>query len=147
MSEIFEQLELNHTFFIQFAIFAVVFFILSKVYFAPFLKLFEARANRTTKDREAAEKLMAEAQTKLEDYRRRLAEERTTAKNEYESILNEGKKEEAALLSRAREEAKKITQEAVEAVSGQRDRLRQQLESDVEGLAKAISEKLLSRKM
>ncbi|MGK5083646.1 ATP synthase F0 subunit B [Bdellovibrionota bacterium FG-1] len=147
MSAILEQLEINRTFFIQLAIFAILYLLLSAVYFRPFLRLFEHRHQRTVADREAAERLMIQANLKLDEYRTQLAEERLAAKKIYEAALDEAKKQEAAILGRAREEAKKITQEAADSVARQRDQIKAQLELDVEGMARGISEKLLSRKI
>jgi F-type H+-transporting ATPase subunit b len=147
VSAILEQLELNSSFFIQLAVFAVLYFILSAVYFRPFLRLFEHRHQKTVADREAAELLMAQANTKFDEYKARLATERQAAKAEYEAAMTEAKKEENRILAQAREEAKKISQEAAESVSRQREQLKAQLETDVEGLARSISEKLLSRKV
>jgi F-type H+-transporting ATPase subunit b len=146
VSAILEQLGIDQTFFVQFGIFAVLFAILNQVYFKPFMRLFEARHQKTTADREAAERMMNEAQAKLEEYKKKLGEERAIARKDYDAIIDQAKKEEAALLASAREEAKKIAQQAAESVSQQRDHLRKQLEADVESIALAISEKLLSRR-
>jgi F-type H+-transporting ATPase subunit b len=144
---IIEQLGLDQTFFAQLAIIIVLFVVLGQVYFKPALKLFEARHKRTVADREAAEKLMAQAEAKLEEYKNRLAEERANARREYETILAEARKEETVLLAHARDEAKKITQQAAENVSAQRAELKRQLETDVESIAHKISERLLARKV
>ncbi len=147
MSAILEQLELNQTFFYQLAIIAVLFIIMGPLYFKPFLKLFEERHKSTVADQAAAEKMMADAQAKLEDYKRRLAEERASAKKEYDSLIEQAKKEEATYFAHAREEAKKITQETADSISKQHAELKQKLELDIESLARGISEKLLSRKV
>lgn len=147
MGEIIEQLGLDHTFFVEFAIFAVLFLILSKLYFKPFMNLFEIRHKRLVEDREAAEKLMVEADAQFEQYKKRLADERTIAKKEYEAIIAEARREESNMLAKAREEAKKIQQEANDSIHHQREQLKKQLEADVEGLANGISERLLSRKV
>lgn len=147
MSAILQQLGIDSTFYYQFGVFLVVFLVLSQFYFKPFLALFEARHKKTVQDREAAEKMMADAQAKLEEYKARLSQERQLAKKQYDALLDDAKKEESAILMRAREDAKKITQEAAEAVGAQREKLRTQLSEDVEQLAKTISEKLLSRKV
>lgn len=147
MNAILEQLGLDSTFFYQLAIFTVLFFLISKVYFKPFLKLIETRHKKTVEDREAAERLMEQAQARFDEYQRRLTEERAAARKEFEEVLNQAKKEENALLSHAREEAKKITQEAAESAAAQRDKLRRELEVDVESIAHNISERLLSRKV
>ncbi len=147
MSAILEQLEINNSFFIQLAIFAVLFLILSNFYFKPFMRLFEMRHQKTVADREAAERLMVQADARFEEYKSRLAQERLAARKEFEAALSEAKKEESAILAHAREEAKKITQAAAESVTQQREQLKKELEADVEGMARAISEKLLSRKV
>lgn len=144
---VLKQLELNYTFFIQLGIFAVVFVLLSNIYFKPFLKLFEARHKRTVQDREAAEKLMSQAEARFEEYKKRLAEERLSARREYEAVIDQVKKEEAAALASAREEAKKITQTAAESITRLREDLQKSLEADVERIAQQISERLLSRKI
>lgn len=147
MNAILEQLELNNTFFIQLGIFAVLSLFLNAVYFKPFLRLFEARHQKTVADREAAEKLMAQADSKFEEYKLRLAQERQAARKEYEAALVEAKKEESKILAHAREEAKKINLEAAESVALQHNKLKADLEADIEGMARSISEKLLSRKV
>lgn len=147
MGAIIEQLGLDHTLFVEMAIFAVLFFVLSKLYFKPFMNLFEIRHKRMVEDREAAEKLMIEADAQFEQYKKRLAEERTVAKKEYEAIIAEARREESKMLSHAREEAKKIQQEANDSIHHQREQLKKQLEADVESLANGISERLLSRKV
>lgn len=147
MSAILEQLEINQTFFVELGIFAVLYFILSAIYFRPFQRLFEHRHQKTVADRLAAESLMTQANSKFDEYRTRLAQERVAARADYEAILTEAKKEESAIIAHAREEAKKVTQEAAESVSRQREKLKTELQAEVENLAKTISEKLLSRKV
>ncbi len=145
MNAILEQLGLDRTFFIEMGIFLVLFLFLSKFYFRPFLALFEARYRKTIGDREKAEKLMRDAQTKMDDYKRTLSDARINARAEYDLALLEAKKLEALELSKAREEAKKITQQTVDQINHQRNELKKQLNQDVENLAQSISERLLSR--
>ena len=147
MNALLDQLGLNYTFLIEFALFAALFLLLSEVYFKPFLKLFELRHKKTVEDREAAEKLMTQAQAKFDEYKRLLTEERVLSKKSFEATLQEARKQEAELLSQARDEAKKITQEAADSVNRQRDQIKKQLEADVTQLAQNISERLLARKM
>ena len=147
MGDILEQLELNQTFLIQFAIFAVLFLILANLFFKPFMNLFSIRHKRTIEDREAAEKMMTEADARFEEYRKRLHDERLNAKAEFEKIVTAARKEEASIMGHAREEAKKITQEANDSIAKQREQLKKQIEADIESLAHGISERLLSRKV
>lgn len=146
MNAILDQLGLNNSFFVELGIFAVTFVILSNLFFRPFLKLFEARHKKTVEDREAAEKLLSQANAKFDEYKRLLTEERIAAKKEYDLALAEARKQESDLLQQAREEAKKITQDAADSISRQREQLKKHLEADVEAVAQSVSERLLSRK-
>ncbi len=147
MNAFFEQLGLDSSFFVEFAIIAVIFFALSNLYFRPFLKLFEARHKKTVQDREAAERLLAQANIKWEEYNRLLNEERLAAKKGFQKELEEVKKQEAELLAQARNEAKKTVQEATESIHQQRLVIKKQLEHDVESIAQSVSERFLSRKV
>jgi F-type H+-transporting ATPase subunit b len=147
VSSIVEQLGLDESLFIQLGIFAALFLILSQVYFKPFLKLFENRHARTVADREAAEKRILEAQSKLAEYTSRLAQERATARREYEQLIQLAKAEETRLLTAARDEAKRITQQTAATLAQQQETVKRALELEVETLARAISEKLLARKV
>ncbi len=135
MSAVIQQLGLDQTFFYQFIIFWVVFLLLAHIFFRPFLRLFEARHKRTVEDREAAEKLYAQAEAKFEEYKK------------HDAAVAQAKKEEAAVLHAAREEAKKITHEAADSIAKQREQLKKSLEGEVDQLARTISERLVSRKV
>jgi F-type H+-transporting ATPase subunit b len=145
VNELLEQLSLDQTFFVELALIAVIFFALSQLYFKPFLKLIQARHKKTIEDREAAERLVQQADSKMAEYQRLLAEERTRLKKIVEAALLEAKKEESAILAQARDEAKKITHETLESIQQQQATLKSQLQADVEALAESISERLLSR--
>jgi F0F1-type ATP synthase membrane subunit b/b' len=147
VGQILEQLELNRTFLIEFAIFGGLFLILANLFFKPFMRLFEIRHKRTIEDREAAEKMMAEADARFEEYRKRLHDERVRAKQDFEKIIADARRDESEILGHAREEAKKITQEANDSIAKQRESLKKQIEADIESLAAGISERLLSRKV
>ena len=146
MSSLLQQLELNSTLFIQLIVFIVVFVVLSNLYFRPFQRLLEARHKRLVEDREAAEKLMSQADAQFEEYRARLAAERATARAEYERLIAQAKKEESEILSQARVEAKKITQEALDAAQAQQGQAKKQLEQEIETLAQAVVESLLMKR-
>ncbi len=145
MAPILKQLGLDSTFFIQLVIITALYFLLSKIFFRPFLQLIEKRHARTIEDRKAAEELISQAQEKINEYQRRLTEERKLARAEIEQTLLSAKKEEAANLRAAREEAKGITQRAIENLQSQRDRVRDELRADVERLARSVTEKLMTK--
>ncbi len=145
MNELLEQLSLDQTFFTELALVAVTFLALSQFYFKPFLELIEARHKKTVEDRESAERIAQQAEAKLAQYQRTLGAERARIKKQFEVALQEAKKQESLILSQAREEAKRLTQEAVDAVHKQREGLSAQIQAEVEQFAQSISERLLSR--
>ncbi len=147
MGPILEQLELNSTFFLQFAVFVVLYFVLSAVYFKPFLKLIEHRRKKTIGDLEEAERILARANAKLNEYQQKITSDRLRTREEFDRLIAEAKKEETLILSHARDEARKITQQTQENLAKQKAQMKSELSAEVEGLAQMISEKLLSRKV
>jgi len=145
VSAILNQLGIDQTFYHQFIIFAVIFFVLAFIFFRPFLELLEKRHQKTVADREAAIQLMADADQKFEEYKKKIAEERALARKHFDSVVAEVKKEESEIIGKARAEAKKITQDTVDAITQQQDQVKQKLAADVEMFAQSISEKLLQR--
>ncbi len=145
MGPILQQLGLDQTFFIQFAIFFFVFLVIPNLFFKPFQKLIERRHERTVEDKEKAQQLVVQADLKFEEYKTKLAQERIRARAEFEKVISQVKAEEAAILNEARAEAKKITQAAAEKIQEQSVQLRRALEADVESMAIQISETLLKR--
>jgi F-type H+-transporting ATPase subunit b len=143
---ILTQLGLDQTFFIQFILFLLVFLVVSRTYFKPFMKLLDARHMRTVADREAAEKLMAEAQEKFDAYRAQIQAQHAESRKELEQALLAAKAAEAEVLGKAREEAKRITQETSDALDAQKAQLSAQLETEVESLAQQISKTLLPKR-
>jgi len=146
VAAILTQLGLDQTFFVQFFLFVLVFLLTSQFYFKPFLRLIDARHRRTVADREAAEKIMAEAQSKFESYKAQIQAERAEGRKEVEGAIQAAKKTEAELLSRARDEAKRITQETADELERQKTQISAQLETEVESLAQQISKTLLPKR-
>lgn len=146
MDKILQQLELDQTFFTQIGLFALIFLLLSQIYFKPFLRLLQVRHQRTVADRQEADRLVVEAEARLQQYQKRMAEERALARKEYEALVAEAKMHEQALLGAAREQAKKITQEALDDIQRQKEQLRAKLDIEVESLAQGLSERLISKK-
>jgi F0F1-type ATP synthase membrane subunit b/b' len=139
------QLGLDHTFFIEIGIIFFFSVFLSRVYFQPFLKLFEIRHSRMVKDRETAELLRVQTQEKWDQYYGILSSEKRNAKKDYEAALLEAREEEARVMALAEEEAKKFMQDAVESVDRQRKQLQKVLEKDVPVLAQHVLDGWISR--
>ena len=145
MAEILAQLGIDQTFYYEFAIFVVIFMVIPPLFFKPFLKLIETRHQKTVADRDRAEELVKQANSKLEEFRTRMNEERVRARAEHERVIAEVKSEEVKILGLAREEAKKVTQATLETIQTQSAQIKRALEADVEGLALQISDMLTKR--
>ncbi|MCC7440125.1 MAG: ATP synthase F0 subunit B [Bdellovibrionales bacterium] len=143
MLTILQQLGVDASFFWQFGIFLVLWFALSKIFFGPFHALIRQRHERMVEDREAAEKLVAQAEQKLEEYRRMIAAAKDRAKRESDAILESAKAEENKILGDARDRAKQITQDALRELEQQRSRLQAELEAQVETLASQVAAKVI----
>jgi F0F1-type ATP synthase membrane subunit b/b' len=143
VNDLLDQFSLDQTFFIELGLIAGLFFVLSHLYFRPFLQLFQARHRKTVEDREAAQRLMAQADVKWAEYQRFLMEERVRAKAAYDKGLIEAKQQEASFLAEATREAKAITQETMDALAQQRQEVEKHLDAHVDALAQSIIQKLL----
>jgi len=143
VAAILEQLGINSTFFVELAVFVILFGFLSRVYFAPFLKLLQERHARTVKDREAARAMLVQAEAKLQEYQGKIADARLRARADMEEAIRKGRAEEQAALTQARDEAKRITQAALAEADAERNRLKAAIETDAEGLAKLIVDQLM----
>jgi len=146
LDTILEQLEINQTIFIHFGLFCVLFFALSRIYFKPFMNLFEKRHQKTVEDRKTAEALVQKADEKFKDYQEKIHLARKDARQDYEQSVQKARKQEAEILAEAREQAKSITQGAAQEIEKEKNRLQQELQADIESLAKDLSERLLSKK-
>jgi F-type H+-transporting ATPase subunit b len=141
--DILYKLGINYTYFIQLGVFIILFLLLRAIYFKPFQKLFEARHKKTVEDKKAAEGLLAQAEARFKEYEEKLKVARAKANQEYNDIVNDGKKREAELFAKAREEVKNLNQEAAAEATKTREKIRRDLETDVEKVSAMIAEKLL----
>ena len=146
MAEILKQLGVDSTYFIQFAIFLGVFFILGRLYFKPVLKQIQLRNQKTIQDAQAAAEILNQATAKMKEYEEQLKSARQSAQVEMERILKEARKEEADLISTARDEAKRITQEVATEAQKIRETVRKDFEKDADQLAQVLADKLIAKK-
>jgi F0F1-type ATP synthase membrane subunit b/b' len=139
--QLLEQLEINQTFFIQLALFFVLFTVLPSL-FKPYVKLFEARNQKLTKDKLKAEQMSAQADAAYEDYRKQVTLAKNQARLEFDSVVEAAKKEESITLQAARTEAKQIQQTALEQLKSQTTQLKAGLSTEVSQLTSVIVEKI-----
>ena len=144
MSQILEQLEINQTFFIQFILFGVFFFVLSELYLKPFQKLIERRQQKLTDDLQGSAELLKSVEGKLVEYEKALAQARAEAAKKYESLLAEVRAREEAEISKVKDQVKREYLEANKALQAERTKVEAELNAQVEALSDSMVKKILA---
>ena len=146
MSEILEQLEVNQTFFVQFGLFTVFFFILSFIYLTPFQKLIEKRNQKLKSDLDSASELLKTVETKLQEYQLSLNQTRAEAKKNHDDAVASAKAREESALQKHREELKKEYLKAVEQFTADKAKVEAELKSQISGMADSVVQKIVAGK-
>jgi F-type H+-transporting ATPase subunit b len=144
MSQILEQLEINQTFFIQFILFGVFFFVLSELYLKPFQRLIEKRQQKLTDDLQGSAELLKTVESKLADYEKSLASARLEAAKQYDLALAEVRAREEAEISKVKDQVKQEYLEASKALQAERSRVEAELKAQVEALSDSMVNKVLA---
>ncbi len=146
MSQILEQLEVNQTFLIQFALFAVFFFTLSAIYLKPFQKIIEKRNQALKNDVEGAAELLKSVELKLQEYEKTLSQIRVDAKNQHDQALLAARAQEDAALLKHKEELKKEYLKVLGQFQDDKLKVESELKTQVAAMADAITQKVLAGK-
>ena len=146
MTEIFEQLEINNTFFIEFLLFGVFFILLSGVYLKPFQKLIERRAHKLKDEVQGSADLLKEVESKLTEYEKELSKVRQESLKNYEKALSEVKAKEDAAINSFKDELKRDYTKAAEQLQAERQKVETELKVQVTQFADALAERAMSGK-
>jgi len=146
MSEILQQLEVNNTFLIQFALFAIFFFIISGVYLKPFQKIIEKRNQSLKDDVQGASDLLKTVEAKLQDYEKSLIQIKAEAKAKHDETLAKVRAQEDEVLLRHKDELKKEYLKALESFQDEKLKVESELKTQVSSMAESISQKVLAGK-
>lgn len=146
MSEILEQLEVNQTFLIQFALFAIFFFVLSAIYLKPFQKIIEKRNQSLKNDIEGATELLKTVEAKLHEYEKALSQIRAEAKASHDQALLAARTQEDAALLKHKEELKKEYLKVLEQFQDEKLKVESELKTQVSAIADSITQKVLAGK-
>jgi F-type H+-transporting ATPase subunit b len=144
MSQILEQLEINQTFFIQFILFGVFFFVLSELYLKPFQRLIEKRQQKLTDDLQGSAELLKSVESKLAEYEKALAHARSEASKQYETQLAEIRALQETEISKVKDQVKKEYLEASKVLQAERTKVEAELKAQVETLSDSIVNKVLA---
>ena len=140
---ILEQLGLNHTYFIQFAVFVFALLILSQFVFKDFLALYERRENETTGTEGLALEEIQKAKALSENYESVARNINGQIKEIFDTYREEASAEYQKIVSRARLEATRLIEENRSRVTVELGEATQKLQSELPALAQAVVKKLV----
>ena len=146
MTEILEQLEINQTFFYQFILFGVFFFILSGLYLKPFQRLLEKRNHKLKDDVQSATELLKAVESRLSDYERALNAARAESLKNYETTIADVRTKEEAQISAIKAEIKKDFLKASDQLQEEKLKIESELKLQLNAMSDAVVQKMITGK-
>lgn len=136
-------IDLDGSFFIQLAIVALVYVVLRKLVFEPYLATLDAREAKTIRTREEATDLRAEAEALEQRYETALADARDKAISARADLRAQGTKRREEVLGQARRVSTAKVDAARAAVDAQFEGARTDLKGRVDEIASLVVDKVL----
>jgi F-type H+-transporting ATPase subunit b len=139
------MIALDYTVVIQVVSFLLLWFLLAKLLFRPFLGLLEERERRTEGVKAETASLMEEGERLRLEYESKITRVRDEARALKETILHEAFEARDRLLAQAREEAARLLERARQEVQRQMQQERELAAREAEAIARQMTEKILRR--
>ena len=139
--------DIDGTVFVQFGLFLLLYVVSNQLLFKPYLRLRQRRTEGIDGARAEAERMTAQADSKLADYEKQLAAARSRANEEGRKVRAEASQHEKDVTDKARGEAQKSIDEATAKMRQETEAARLQLLPQANQLAKQIASKLLGREV
>src|SRR5689334_15815051 len=140
-------IDIDATVIVQFVLFLVLFAIANRFLFQPYLRLRERRTAGIEGARAEAERMTAQADAKLADYEKQLAQARGRANEEGRKVRTEAAAHEKQVTDAARAEAQKAIDAAGAKMRAETEAARGQLLPQADSIAHQIASKLLGREV
>lgn len=140
-------IDIDSTVFVQFGLFLLLLLVANKWLFQPYLQLRERRKAGIEGARAEAERMTAQADSKLADYEKQLATARNRANEEGRKVRAEAAANEKTTTDAARASAQKSIDEATAKMRAEAEAARLQLLPQANALAKQMASKLLGREV
>ena len=122
-------------------------FVANKLMFQPYLALRERRKAGIDGAREEAGRMTAEADAKLADYEKQLADARSRANEEGRKVRAEASAHEREVTEKARAAAQQAIDEATAKMRTETEAARAQLLPQADAIAKSMASRLLGREV
>jgi F-type H+-transporting ATPase subunit b len=140
-------IDVDGTLFVQFGLFLIMLFVLSRVVFRPYLKLKDARHAGIEGARDEAHQMQERARQVGADYDAQLTRARLRGAEERQRLRTEGAVYERQVLGAARDEAHKALESARGKIRGDATAAQRQLEDESTALSRQIVHKILGREV
>lgn len=137
--------DLDVTALVSFFLFFLLFFILNKTVFQPYLEILAEREKKIEGEQLRAQEITARAEKSFTEYQHQLADARSEASKIREALRREGQTEETTILEKARENASVTIKKGQESVSKQVREASLAVDEKALTLSKAIVSRILSR--
>jgi F-type H+-transporting ATPase subunit b len=139
------MISLDYSIAYQIVIFLVLWLILSKVLFRPYLSLLEERERRTSGAQHDSTALENEGARLRAQYEEQIAQAQAAGYAAKEAILQEARQQREKILAQFREEALRMLEDVRREVEGQMQKERQLAATEVRVIAQEMASKILGR--
>ena len=129
----------------QIVLFLILWLILSRILFKPYLKLLAERERKTAGAQHDSSDLEGEGQRLKTQYEEKIAQAQAAGYAAKEQIIQEGRQQREKILSQAREEAGRALEQARKEVAETLARERQLAAAEATPIASAMVAKVLGR--
>jgi F-type H+-transporting ATPase subunit b len=140
-------IDVDGTVVVQFALFLIMFLVLSRFLFRPYLQMRDQRDKGIAGARHEAHDMEHRAAKMVADYDSKLTRAKQRGGEERARLRSEGAARERQLLGAARDEAGKVLDEARKNIGKQTDAARTTLNAEANVLAKQMAKKILGREV
>lgn len=141
------MIAIDYSILVQIVAFLILWFLLGKLLFQPFLRLLEEREKRTEGAKEDTDAITAEGERLKSDYAKRMAKARDEAEAAMQAILAEAVRAREQILARARESAGRSLQGTRQQISRELQAARGLIGEESQAAAREIAEKIIGRKI
>lgn len=139
------MISLDYSVVYQIVLFLVLWVILSKVLFRPYMSLLEERERKTTGAEHDLSELEYEAARLRAQYEEKIAQAQATGNAAKEAILQEARQQREGVLSQARQESMGILEGVRQELANQMQKERQLAAAEVRAIAQEMATKVLGR--
>jgi F0F1-type ATP synthase membrane subunit b/b' len=140
-------IDIDWTVLLQFGLFLAMFVLANKLLFQPYMALREKRIAGIDGARAEAERMNAEAESKLVDYEQKLAAARNKAAEEQRLVRAEANKHEQDVTDRSRKASQSALETATAKVKSETEAARADLAARADAIARQMAKQLLGREV